>query len=55
MFTIVGAMAELASSLISERVTAGIQAAEARGRHLERLAIPTGPGTRAIQTQSGSS
>src|SRR3954462_5454659 len=36
MFTIVGAMAELESSLISERVTAGMKAAEARGRHLGR-------------------
>jgi predicted site-specific integrase-resolvase len=31
MFTIIGAMAELESSLISERVTAGMKAAEARG------------------------
>ncbi len=38
MFTIIGAMAELESSLISERVTAGMQAAEARGRHLGRPA-----------------
>jgi DNA invertase Pin-like site-specific DNA recombinase len=36
MFTIIGAMAELESSLISERVTAGMRAAEARGRHLGR-------------------
>jgi DNA invertase Pin-like site-specific DNA recombinase len=34
MFTIIGAMAELESSLISERVTAGMKAAEARGKHL---------------------
>ena len=34
MFTIIGAMAELESSLISERVTAGMKAAETRGRHL---------------------
>ena len=39
MFTIIGAMAELESSLISERVTAGMKAAEARGRHLGRLPI----------------
>ena len=39
MFTIIGAMAELESSLISERVTAGMRAAEARGRHLGRPAI----------------
>ena len=32
MFTIIGAMAELESSLISERVTAGMKAAEARGK-----------------------
>ena len=36
MFTIIGAMAELESSLISERVTAGMKAAEARGKHLAR-------------------
>jgi DNA invertase Pin-like site-specific DNA recombinase len=36
MFTIIGAMAELESSLISERVTVGMKAAEARGRHLGR-------------------
>ena len=33
------ALAELESSLISERVTAGIKAAEARGRHLGRPPI----------------
>jgi DNA invertase Pin-like site-specific DNA recombinase len=38
MFTIIGAMAELESSLISERVTAGMKAAEARGTHLGRPA-----------------
>ena len=38
MFTIIGAMAELESSLISERVTAGMKAAEARGKHLGRPA-----------------
>ena len=38
MFTIIGAMAELESSLISERVTAGMKAAEVRGRHLGRPA-----------------
>ena len=36
MFTIIGAMAELESSLISERVVAGMKAAETRGRHLGR-------------------
>ena len=40
MFTIIGAMAELESSLISERVTAGMRAAEARGKHLGRPAVP---------------
>ena len=40
MFTIIGAMAELESSLISERVTAGMRAAEARGRHLGRPRTP---------------
>jgi DNA invertase Pin-like site-specific DNA recombinase len=32
-------MAELEASLISERVTAGMRAAEARGKHLGRPAI----------------
>jgi DNA invertase Pin-like site-specific DNA recombinase len=36
MFTIIGAMAELESPLISERVTAGMRAAEARGWHFGR-------------------
>jgi DNA invertase Pin-like site-specific DNA recombinase len=36
MFTIIGAMAELESSLISERVTAGMMAAQTRGKHLGR-------------------
>ena len=40
MFTIIGAMAELESSLISERVTAGMQAAEARGKHIGRPQTP---------------
>jgi DNA invertase Pin-like site-specific DNA recombinase len=38
MFTIIGAMAELESSLISERVSAGMKAAETRGKHLGRPA-----------------
>jgi DNA invertase Pin-like site-specific DNA recombinase len=38
MFTIIGAMAELESSLISERVTAGMKAAEVWGKHLGRPA-----------------
>jgi DNA invertase Pin-like site-specific DNA recombinase len=41
MFTIIGAMAELESSLISERVTTGMKAAEARGLHLGRSPVPT--------------
>jgi len=40
MFTIIGAMAELESSLISERVTAGMRAAETRGKHLGRPSSP---------------
>lgn len=36
MFTIIGAMAELESALISERVTAGMQAARSRGKQLGR-------------------
>lgn len=40
MFTIIGAMAELESSLISERVTAGMRAAAARGKHLGRPPTP---------------
>ena len=39
MFTIIGAMAELESSLISERVTAGMKAAGARDRRLGRPPI----------------
>jgi DNA invertase Pin-like site-specific DNA recombinase len=66
MFTIIGAMAELESSLISERVTAGMKAAEARGRHLgrppiaqrivsqiEALAASTDLSIRQIQKQIG--
>ncbi|HKA52054.1 MAG TPA: recombinase family protein [Candidatus Binatia bacterium] len=40
MFTIIGAMAELESSLISERVKAGMAAARARGRRLGRPTTP---------------
>jgi DNA invertase Pin-like site-specific DNA recombinase len=40
MFTITGAMAELESSLISERVTAGMRAAQTRGKHLGQPALP---------------
>ncbi len=40
MFTLIGAMAELESSLISERVTAGMMSARARGKHLGRPSTP---------------
>ena len=40
MFTLIGAMAELESSLISERVTAGMKAAKARGKRLGRPQTP---------------
>ena len=40
MFTIIGAMAELESSLISERVKAGMAAARARGKPLGRPTTP---------------
>ena len=40
MFTILGAMAELESALISERVKAGMAAARARGKPLGRPATP---------------
>src|SRR5919107_3698885 len=40
MFTIIGAMAELESSLISERVKAGMEAARARGRRIGRPPTP---------------
>jgi DNA invertase Pin-like site-specific DNA recombinase len=41
MFTLIGAMAELESSLISERVKAGMAAAKARGKKLGRSKTPT--------------
>ena len=40
MFTIIGALAELESSLISERVKAGMAAAKARGKRCGRPATP---------------
>lgn len=40
MFTIIGAMAELESSLISERVKAGMAAAKSRGKTLGRPKTP---------------
>jgi DNA invertase Pin-like site-specific DNA recombinase len=46
MFTLIGAMAELESSLISERVTAGMKAAKARGKHLGRPRTPKAVVTR---------
>ena len=49
MFTLIGAMAELESSLISERVTAGMQAAKARGKSLGR---PRTPGPLVAQIES---
>jgi DNA invertase Pin-like site-specific DNA recombinase len=62
MFTIIAAMAELESSLISERVKAGMKAAQARGkrvgrpatsvrlvRQIEDLAVTTDLSVRQIQ------
>jgi DNA invertase Pin-like site-specific DNA recombinase len=40
MFTIIGAMAELESSLISERAKAGMEAARARGKRFGRPVTP---------------
>jgi len=40
MFTMIGAMAELESSLISERVKAGMEAARARGKRFGRPVTP---------------
>jgi DNA invertase Pin-like site-specific DNA recombinase len=40
MFTIIGAMAELESSLISERVKAGMETARTRGKPMGRPATP---------------
>ena len=40
MFTLIGAMAELESSLISERVKAGMAAAKVRGKRLGRPKTP---------------
>src|SRR4029434_492921 len=40
MFTIIGAMAELESSLISERVKAGMAAAKGRGKRFGRPVTP---------------
>ena len=46
MFTIIGAMAELESDLISERVKAGMAAARARGKHVGRPGIDRRPAGR---------
>lgn len=46
MFTIIGAMAELESSLISERVKAGMEAARARGKCFGRPVTPPSVVTR---------
>jgi len=40
MFSLIGAMAELESSLISERVTAGMKAAKTKGKHVGRPGTP---------------
>jgi DNA invertase Pin-like site-specific DNA recombinase len=40
MFTLIGAMAELESSLVSERVAAGMAAAKSRGKHVGRPQTP---------------
>ena len=40
MFTIIGAMAELESSLVSERVRAGMETAKEKGKHVGRPATP---------------
>ncbi len=46
MFTLIGAMAELESSLISERVSAGMKASRARGKHLGRPRTPVTVGAK---------
>jgi DNA invertase Pin-like site-specific DNA recombinase len=57
MFTIIGAMAELESSLISERVTAGMNAARVRGKRIDRplLAPPVVTGIEALVATTGLS
>ena len=57
MFTIIGAMAELESSLISERVTAGMNAARMRGKRIGRppLAPPIVGRIEALAATSGLS
>ena len=55
MFTIIGAMAELESSLISERVTAGMNAARVRGERIGRppLAPPVVGRIEALAATTG--
>ena len=53
MFTLIAAMAELESSLISERVSAGMQAARLRGKQLGRPSTPKGL-VRKIEYLAGS-
>jgi DNA invertase Pin-like site-specific DNA recombinase len=57
MFTIIGTMAELESSLISERVTAGMNAARVRGKRIGRppLAPPVVTGMEALVATTGLS
>ena len=57
MFTIIGAMAELESSLTSERVTAGMNAARVRGKRIDRplLAPPVVTGIEALVATTGLS
>jgi hypothetical protein len=57
MFTIVGAMAELESSRISERVTAEMNAARVRGKRIGRppLAPPVVTGIEALVATTGLS
>src|SRR5215831_6694093 len=49
MFTIIGTMAELESSLISERVKAGMAAAKVRGKRLGRPTTPARSVTRIAE------
>ena len=55
MFTIIGAMAELESSLISERATAGMDAARVRGKRIGKppLAPPVVGRTEALAATTG--
>ena len=57
MFTIIGAMAELEFSLISERVTAGMNAARVRGKRMGRppVAVPVVKRIEALAATTGLS